>query len=139
MVIQRWQSVFLLLASIMMGVSCFTPFASLTIADGDVQALYPSVNTAYLVLNALIAVMLFVSIFLFKNTKRQKTVAMASVLMMLASAATAGILVYSTLENAVIDWTGGALLLGCALVMTLAAYRRVCADEKLLKSYDRIR
>ena len=133
MVIQRWQSVFLLLAAIMMGCSCMLPLAAI----GE-TSLTPASQPVYLVLNALIAVLTLISIFLFKNLSRQKTVVKVNFFLIIASIITAGIMIFST-SNATIDWTGAPLLVICSLVMTLAGYRRICADEKLLKSYDRIR
>lgn len=133
MVIQRWQSVFLLLAAIMMGCSCILPLASI----GELQ-LTPGSQPVYLILNALIAVLSFIAIFLFKNISRQKTVVKINFILIIASIVSAGIMIYITPE-ASIDWTGAPLLVICSLVMTLAAYRRISADENLLKSYDRIR
>ena len=131
MVIQRWQSVFLLLAAIMMGCSCMLPLATI----GE-TTLTPASQPVYLVLNALIAVLTLISIFLFKNLSRRKTV--VNIFLIVASIITAGIMIFST-ADAAIDWTGAPLLVICSLVLTLAGYRRICADEKLLKSYDRIR
>lgn len=133
MVIQRWQSVFLLLAAIMMGCSCMLPLATI----GE-TTLTPASQPVYLVLNALIAVLTLISIFLFKNLSRQKTVVKVNLFLIVASIITAGIMIFST-ADAAIDWTGAPLLVICSLVLTLAGYRRICADEKLLKSYDRIR
>lgn len=133
MVIQRWQSVFLLLAAIMMGCSCMLPLATMGEAT-----LTPASQPVYLVLNALIAVLTLISIFLFKNLSRQKTVVKVNFFLIVASIITAGIMIFST-ADASIDWIGAPLLVICSLVMTLAGYRRICADEKLLKSYDRIR
>lgn len=133
MVIQRWQSVFLLLAAIMMGCSCMLPLASI----GE-TTLTPTSQPVYLVLNALIAVLTLISIFIFKNLSLQKTVVKVNCFLIVASIITAGIMIFS-IDNATIDWTGAPLLVICSLVLTFAGYRRICADEKLLKSYDRIR
>lgn len=133
MVIQRWQSVFLLLASIMMGCSCFLPMA----IAGE-TTITPASHIAYLALNAVITILLLISIFLYKNLHRQKTVVKIGFLMTIASAITAGIIIYNS-PSATIDWTGNPLLTVCSMVLILAAYRRIIADEKLLKSYDRIR
>ncbi len=136
MVIQRWQSVFLFLASIMMGIFCAIPMASQGEGESFIQ-FCPIDATVYFTLNVLTAVLLFLSIFMFKNLKRQKTVALVSIVLMIASAVSGGIIVYNGAFN--IDWTGGVLLLLCSIAMTLAAYRRIVADERLLKSYDRLR
>ena len=62
MVIQRWQSIFLLLASIMMGLFCYLPLAS----QGNVD-FHPYNQPVYLTLNILVAILSFIAIFLFKN------------------------------------------------------------------------
>lgn len=136
MVIQRWQSVFLFLASVMMIIFNFVPFASLVIETVDVT-FTPMDALAYSMLNFLTAILLMLSIFLFKNTKRQKTVVLVSILLMFASVVSGGVIAYSNCMS--VDWAGSVLLLVCSVVLSLAAYRRIVADEKLLKSYDRIR
>ena len=73
MVIQRWQSVFLLLASIMMGIFCVLPLAT----QGNVD-FYPYQQPVYLILNALVAVLSFIAIFLFLM-KRINTIVCISV------------------------------------------------------------
>lgn len=138
MVIQRWQSVFLLLAFVLMTSFCFVPFASQGVGENFAQ-FYPTQAPVYLTLNVLIALLSLLSIFMYKNIARQKTVVLVSFLLMLVSAVSGAVIVFATLDNAVIDWTGGILLLLASMLMSLAAYRRIVADEKLLKSYDRLR
>ena len=91
----------------------------------------------YCTLNLLIALLLLLAIFMFKNIKRQKTVTLVSVVLMVASAVSGGVIAYS--GGMAVDWTGGVLLLICSGVLALAAYRRIVADERLLRSYDRLR
>lgn len=134
MVIQRWQSVFLLLASIMMGIYSFLPLAS----QGDVN-FYPSDNVVYMVLNLLIALLSLVSIFLFKNLARQKMVVKVNLFLIIASAIVGAIMIYVGMPNLEILWTAGPLLLICSFLMTIAAIRRIKHDDKLLKAADRIR
>lgn len=134
MVIQRWQSVFLLLASIMMGVFCALPLAS----QGDVD-FYPYQQPVYLILNALVAILSFVAIFLFKNLARQKMVVKVNAFLIVASAIVGAIIIYVGMPNLEILWTAGPLLLICSFLMTIAAIRRINQDDKLLKAADRIR
>ena len=134
MVIQRWQSVFLLLASIMMGIYSFLPLAS----QGDVN-FYPSDNVVYMVLNLLIALLSLVSIFLFKNLARQKMVVKVNLFLIIASAITAAVLLYVNMPHMQILWTAGPLLLLCSFLMNIVALRRINHDDKLLKAADRIR
>lgn len=138
MVIQRWQSVFLLIGAIVMIVFCFVPVGNATV-ENEIVKLMPSDYPVFLTVNILIAVLLFIAIFLFKNTRRQKTVTLVSMLLIAASAATGGFIIYGDQRGAEIEWFGGVILLVVALVMALAAYRGISRDEKLLRSYDRIR
>ncbi len=133
MVIQRWQSLYLLIASIMMGFYCFLPMANT--AEG---VIYAYNIKPYLVVNVLIALLLFISIFMYKNLARQKTVVKVNLLLLIISAVSGGLIVYNQ-NGATIDWTGAVLLISASLIITLAAFTRILADEKLLKSYDRIR
>lgn len=134
MVIQRWQSVFLLLSAIMMGFFCYLPLAQ----QGE-MVFHPYDQVVYLTLNALIGLLSLISIFLFKNLSRQKTVVKVNLLLIVASAITGGAIVCYSMPNVEILWTGGPLLLICSFLMTLAALRRIKHDDKLLKAADRIR
>ena len=93
----------------------------------------------FMVLNILIAVLLFIGIFLFKNIRRQMTVTLASMVLICASIVTFGFVLYVGMPGAHIVWTGGVLLLVAALIAALFAYRGMKKDKKLLSSYDRLR
>lgn len=134
MVIQRWQSVFLFLASIMMGLFCYLPLASY--ADIDFR---PYQQPVYLTLNALISILSLVAIFLYKNLSRQKMVVNVNALLIVASAIAGGVIICKNFPKVEIIWTAGPLLLICSLLMTIAALRRIKHDDKLLKAADRIR
>lgn len=134
MVIQRWQSVFLFLASIMMGFFCYLPLASQ--ADIDFR---PYQQPVYLTLNVLISVLSIIAIFLYKNLARQKMVVKVNLFLIVASAIAGGVIVYMNMPNVEILWTAAPLLLICSFLMTIAALRRINHDDKLLKAADRIR
>lgn len=144
MVIQRIQTVFLLIAAALMAWFVFAPLATFHL-DGiqplDVQVT-PRDYPVFLVLNILIAVLLFIAIFLFKKPKQQKKVTLLSILLIAASAVTGGLLLYG--PNAPkgfveLEWTGGALLLVLALGFALLARKNISKDIRTLSSYDRIR
>ncbi|MDE5684650.1 MAG: DUF4293 domain-containing protein [Muribaculaceae bacterium] len=140
MVIQRLQTLFLLIAVVLMCVFCCTPWASHA-AEGVAEAspVFVSEAPVLLILNIVIAVLLFISIFMFKNLKRQMTVTVLSIILICASMVTCGILLYTAYPGATFIWTGGVLLLLVALVCVLFAYRFMKKDHKLLTSYDRLR
>ena len=123
MVIQRLQTVYLFLASILMGFFCYLPLASY----GDVD-FCPYQQPVYLTLNVLISVLSLVAIFLYKNLSRQQTAVKVNAFLIVASAIVVEII-----------WTAGPLLLICSFLMTIAALRRIKHDDKLLKAADRIR
>lgn len=138
MVIQRWQTLLLLLAIALMCVFTFTPYARVvTIPDQPVDV-FAKDTPVILVINAVIAALLVLSIFMFKNLKRQMTITILSALLICVSLTVSLILIYNT-EGAGIIWTGGVMLLGVALLAALWAYRLMKKDLKLLRSYDRLR
>lgn len=134
MVIQRLQTVYLFLASILMGFFCYLPLASY----GDVD-FCPYQHPVYLTLNVLISVLSLVAIFLYKNLSRQQTVVKVNAFLIVASAIVGAIIVYMNVPEVEIIWTAGPLLLICSFLMTIAALRRIKHDDKLLKAADRIR
>ena len=132
MVIQRWQSLYLLIASIFMGLFCYLPMAS--VANSEISVYnYP----VYLTLNILIALLLIISIFLYKNLARQKTAVKICMMLNVASIVSGALIMYN-IWSAVEDWKGAVILVVAVFAIILGAYRHILADERLLKSYDRI-
>ena len=123
-----------------MGVFCFMPIASFMI-DEDIMVLIEVVNNpVYLVVNVLIATLLLLDIFLFKNFKLQKNVAKISMLLIVFSCIMGVMLASSNFENFNVDWCyTSAILPILSLILTYVALRSIKADEEKLKSYDRIR
>ncbi len=138
MVIQRWQSLFLFLAAVVMAFSCVTPFAFQPFGE-EILRFSPCQVADLLALLIITALFLAVSIFLFKNLSRQKLVVRVSILLQII--VVARIYLFTIVQNADarVDWRGSVLLALCSFLLTLAAYRRILKDEKLLKSYDRLR
>lgn len=142
MVIQRWQSVWLLFAAILVAIFCFVPVAmvsgpsvelaaaNMTMADFPVLA----------IVTGLVALLLFIAIFLYKNTRRQKTVTLLSMLLICVVAVVTMILTFSGRDEATrVEIGGSVLLLIGALVFAAMAYRGIRHDEKLLRAADRLR
>lgn len=140
MVIQRWQSLFLLVAVVFMCVFCLTPYAVFTAPEaiGNTD-IYVSDAPVLLTLNIVAAILLCADIFMFKNLKRQMTVAMLCLVLVCASIVTTCLVLYTAYPDASLIWTGGILWLVGALVFTIAAYRFMGKDRRLLASYDRLR
>lgn len=139
MVIQRLQTVFLLLAAIVMGVMCFcVPIASSPVEG--VAPLYVTDELPLLILVAVSAVLLVVDIFLFKNLKLQMKVTKLIMFFVVAIMALgAFVLFYRLPEPFEALWIGATAMMVVAFVLTILAYRRMDADRKLLSSYDRLR
>ena len=76
MVIQRWQTVWLLVATVLVAVFCCIPMA---IVPGEVNDpnsvtfMRPVDVPVFMVVNIVVAFLLFLSILQYKNTMRQKT------------------------------------------------------------------
>lgn len=144
MVIQRWQSVWLLIAGILVTVFCCIPMAAVQSNVPDeawsVTLLRPVDVPVFMVVNILVAVLLFISIFLYRNMRRQKTVTLISMLLIALLMATE---VYFFLswngEGGGVEWFGSIFLLLGALVFAFLAYRGISSDERLIKAADRLR
>ena len=142
MVIQRWQSLLLLVAGILMALFCCTPYAIRTAAETAIEgpsAIYVKDAPVFMVLNIVVAALLFIAIFLFKNLKLQMRVTMASILLIAASMVTCGFILWAAEPDAELLWTGGVLLLVFSLVCAISALRFMRKDYKLLRSNDRLR
>ncbi|MDE6504150.1 MAG: DUF4293 domain-containing protein [Muribaculaceae bacterium] len=139
MVIQRWQSVLLLLASVFMGAYSLLPAATLYDSP-DTVTVFPIDFPGNLIGNIIIALLLFASIFLYRNTRLQRRMLAGAMILMLISAA-CGFLAIGPLHGTEPDIVFGfsCCFLPLALIATFMAYRRILADEKLLRSYDRLR
>lgn len=140
MQIQRIQTVFLLIAAIFTGIFCFTPFAINEVAESaEASHIFVKDAPAYLILNIVIAALLLIVIFMYKNLRQQMRMTILSMVLICASIVTSGFIIYGGFENATPVIFGGILLLVVALVFALLAYRYMRRDHKLLRSMDRIR
>lgn len=139
MVIQRWQTVFLLVAVVLMAALNFVPFINVTEAAAAAPTPRFTTDAPILaILSVLVAVLLFIAIFMFKNLRVQMRITLLSMVLMCVLAVTGGFIIYSQAPDAQIVWTGAVLLLICAVVMALGAYRLMKRDYRLLRSADRL-
>lgn len=140
MVIQRIQSVYLLIAAVLMALVCFVvPVASVASEDGSSMGIYIYNLPTLFILNLLTAVILLISIFLFKKLKFQMSVVKVCIVLILCSAAIEAVVLYSQVADVVINWVGSALMLLFALVFSFLGLRAIKSDYKLLTSYNRLR
>ena len=156
MVIQRWQSVLLLIAAVAMG--CFT-FMSLgqvqtpeytlnfttlgytyegVATEGGLSGYYE--HTSFLFVLSLASTLLpLISIFLFKNLSLQIKMCMVSILLLLGTAAYCGVSGYTTVPEAAVSWSSVIIGAAVALCAELMAIKYIRRDANLLRAVDRIR
>lgn len=156
MVIQRWQSLLLLVASVVM--ACFTfcqigqvqttdftfSFTSMGFSyEGEATDGAPSgtfLSTWYFfILSLTTTVLLLIDIFLYKNLSFQKKICLVSILMIIATGFAGGCLGYNAIEGGTIDWTEMAIAPFISLFAAILAYSRMNSDQKKLRAADRIR
>lgn len=138
MVIQRWQTVYLLIAAICMGLASFLSLGTGLAGNNEIVN-YSAFNFLPLfIINILVTALLFIDIFLYKNLHHQKKVALVNILLEIVSIVITAILAsFPSGPIEAMSWT--ATLPVVALILTILARSRMSADERLLKSYDRIR
>ncbi len=138
MVIQRWQTVFLLIAAICMALVSFLSLGNGTLACGDHGSVTALNFLPLFTVNILVTILLIIDIFLYRNLGLQKKVALISVLLEVVSIIIIVILMLPSFGYILeMSWT--ATLPVPALILTILARSRMAADERLLKSYDRLR
>lgn len=143
MVIQRWQTVWLLMAAILAAVFCFVPMASIAddMSPESATFLRPADLPVLFVVDGVVALLLFIAIFLYKNTVRQRTVTLVSMLLIVVVMVTevCYLLSWCAGAGARVEWLGSIFLLLGALVSAVLAYRGIRHDERLLRAADRLR
>lgn len=138
MVIQRWQTVFLLLAAICMALVSFLPLGTGMSVNGAPSFVDALDFIPLFVINILVTLLLLIDIFLFRDLKLQKKVALVNVFLEAVSIIVTGLLMLPA-AGYIEEMTWTAILPVVALILTILARSRMAADERLLKSYDRIR
>ena len=145
--IQRIQSLFLLLASGAAFALFALPFASTeaTISSSSIfsDALYDlKDHIGLMILFGLAGVLAFVSIFLFNNRKLQMTLSRVALIANILGMVLAVILFWQDLQgmgDAVPNDQAGAYLPLGVIVFVALALRSINKDEKLVRSMDRLR
>lgn len=156
MVIQRWQSLLLLVAAVMMGCFTFMSLGQVQTEDfsfnfnslgfhyeGESADYAPShtyLSTWYFfILSLSTTLVLLIDIFLYNNLVFQKKVCSVGILMTIASIATAVTLGYTAIEGYSVSWSSIAFCPIIALVGSILALNRMQSDHNKLKSVDRLR
>ncbi len=157
MVIQRWQSVMLLIAGVMMGIFSFCSLGQIQAADYTFNitslgicregiATAPDeatgIGTIYIFVVSILACILpLIDIFCFRNMNLQKKVVLISALFTVAAGVIAAFTAsgFASDFGASVAWSSfiGAPLV--ALIADILAYRLISGDQKKLRAADRLR
>lgn len=155
MVIQRWQSVLLLITVALM--ACFT-FLSLGqvqttdytynfttlgfAAEGEMTATATIIeqSTWFLFILSLMSTIIpLIDIFLYKNLPLQKRMCLIEVMFLIATIVLAAYEGYCAYPGNPVSWSTLALAPFLALILMIMSWRLINRDHKLLRSVDRIR
>ena len=146
--IQRIQSIFLLIAVVALSVQFITPLTKSSVQDmGYYQdgILYTKEYLPALLLLTLSAILIAGTIFLFKNRKTQKLVLISGLVMVFATILFSLYSFYlptQTLietQHAVLTPGAGIFMPVIELISLILAYRGIVKDDKIVKSMDRLR
>ena len=149
MVIQRIQSVYLLIAVILMAVFAFVP--ALTFELGGREFVYGAleagkvgvthIDPLMLMLIILIVFLAIVDIFLYKNIQRQMTVCFVDIIIGLAMLVAICIqaFVVGNREGVTVTWQWYILLPILSIIFLMLAHKSMSKDKKMLRDADRLR
>ncbi len=141
MVIQRKQSLFLLIAAILMGIYAFMPL--LINARGAVilgGMSFEGLGCVVFIVNCLVALLSFITIFKFKSLRFQKKLCAVNILLTIAALATVCTVSFMQQDCDLIgSLTYFNILPILAIVFLLLAHKGITHDQKLLKGSSRIR
>lgn len=153
--IQRIQSIYLLLAAILMAVTVYSPVVKvqqsiicllqvidLSLLPQDSKSYFHYLLYIVLVLVIISALLAFISIFLYKQRKRQITLCMINSFIIIVVYILLGVYLFVLTEWVNIafkDFKYGFILPLIALIFNILATSKIKADEKLVQSLNRIR
>lgn len=135
MVIQRWQSVLLLISAIFVALAGILPYA-VTANGVDVCAVQTPV---LLCVDILVALLLLIDIFLYRNLRYQMKVTRLALGLIVVLEAAIAAYTCAGLEGATISIIGGIFMPVLALISSFVAFRLMHRDYRLLRSADRLR
>jgi hypothetical protein len=148
--IQRIQTIFLLLALILISVCFFLPIANVYMPNSEIYSFnllgFKFQNDFHRITSLMfsgfaICGLLLVTIFLFKNRILQMRLCIYNIVLMVGIN---GIVFYLLMHaknnnNALIYYQITSVFPLLAAILTYMAFRRIRKDELLVKSYDRLR
>ena len=143
MVIQRLQSLWLLVAAALSVLFCSLPLALITgdvASENSATLLMPLDVPAVLCVGVLTAAIFLISIFLFKDMKLQKRGVLLGILLAFLEIVLVAVLFFIADDKfGVLNWQWSICLPVLSMAFGMAAYNGIRHDEKLLKAADRLR
>lgn len=140
MVIQRIQTVYLLLASALMFVLAFVlPIGHIEVSGAE-AAVKVSSELSMLIICVTTAVLQFVTIFCFKNLKFQMRCTLCAAVLVWASMfVVASVMALVMPEEFHASWLWPSVAALASFILTVMAWSAMKRDYRLLRSYDRLR
>lgn len=155
MVIQRWQSLLLLIAVVLMACFSFVSLGQIQTTDLSFNftalglctegqptngAVAECISTWYLfAVSILSAILPLVAIFTFRNLKLQKSLCIISVLMIACVIAVAALIGYQTIDGGSVSWSSWVCAPFISLIAVLMAYNRISNDQRIIRESERLR
>lgn len=156
MVIQRWQSVLLLCAAVLMTFFCFVSLGQIQLPDytcnftsvgfkiegiptSGGESGYVLYTWPLLVLSILSAFIPAVSIFCYKKLRFQKSLCLIELVVLISVITVACVYGYRSFESASVSWGTMAMAPIVSFIVVMMAYQRICSDQRLLRAADRLR
>ncbi len=155
MVIQRWQSVLLLVAVVLMGCFSFVSLGQIQTPDVTFNftalGIFPegqptgaehpgSISTWYLfAISILSAILPLIAIFSFKNLKLQKRLCLISELTIIFTIIDAAFLAYQNFDGGSISWSSMICAPFISMISVAMAYQRIESDRKKIQESERLR
>lgn len=153
--IQRIQTIYLFISTLLIAGLFITPIAELLSSNGEVFTLTPfSISSEFqteggtlldtwpiAILAFIIALIFFVSIFLYKKRVLQSRLCMFNIILLIGLAGS--IYFYATLGQSELDakisYSIFNISIPVTIILAFISNRRIRLDDALVKSYDRIR
>lgn len=156
MVIQRWQSVLLLIAAVMMGCFTFMSLGQIQLpeytcnfttlgfsiegeATGDGPTGYVLHTWVFFAVSLLSCILPFIAIFCYRNLRLQKRLCLLEILMLVGVTCIGCVYGYRTFAEASVSWSSLIIAPLLAFFADVFAYNRICSDQRKLRAADRIR
>lgn len=147
MVIQRIQTLYMLVALVMMAAFAFLTSFSFDVAGNEyvVGTLATgvdgktSINLLMLCLNGLVVVLTAIAIFSYKNLKLQKRLCSISIILLIALLISIGVMILGATDEQNLSIDISNVLPVVSLFLLFLAYRGISRDQRILSDSDRLR